>query len=49
MRFACRDAGTVAACTRPAVGSASCTVPQPWHSGQRPTHFAVRQPHSAQR
>jgi hypothetical protein len=27
----------------------SATVPQAWHSPQRPDHFVVRQPHSAQR
>lgn len=28
---------------------ASTTVPQDWHSPQRPTHLAVVQPHSVQR
>lgn len=27
----------------------SSTVPQAWHSPQRPTHFTVLHPHSAQR
>ena len=27
----------------------SSTVPQAWHSPQRPDHLVVRQPHSAQR
>lgn len=27
----------------------SSTVPQAWHSGQRPSHFAVCQPHSVHR
>ncbi|WP_240339358.1 hypothetical protein, partial [Marinobacter sp. BW6] len=27
----------------------SSTVPHAWHSPQRPTHFTVLQPHSAQR
>ena len=29
--------------------AASATEPQAWHSPQRPTHFAVSQPHSEQR
>jgi hypothetical protein len=27
----------------------SCSVPQAWHSGHRPTHFAEAKPHSVQR
>ena len=27
----------------------STTVPQAWHSPQRPTHFMASQPHSLQR
>ena len=34
---------------RPAGPAVSSTVPQAWHSPQRPDHFVVRQPHSAQR
>src|SRR5690606_14236230 len=33
----------------PATAFASTTVPQAWHSPQRPTHLAVVQPHSVQR
>ena len=33
----------------PAAGADfSTTVPQAWHSPQRPTHFTVSQPHSLQ-
>ena len=46
--------GTAGALTGPAtvrpVGAAvSATLPQAWHSPQRPTHLAVSQPHSEQR
>jgi len=34
---------------RPTAAAASATLPQAWHSPQRPTHFAVSHPHSAQR
>ena len=47
--------GVAAWVTRPAtsdsfLGAAiSSTLPQAWHSPQRPTHFCEVQPHSAQR
>ncbi|GAB3558007.1 hypothetical protein GCM10027344_06360 [Spelaeicoccus albus] len=34
---------------RVAAPPTSSTVPHAWHSPQRPAHFAVVQPHSAQR
>jgi hypothetical protein len=37
------------AAVRPTAAAASATLPQAWHSPQRPTHFAVSHPHSAQR
>ena len=37
------------AAVRPCGCPASATLPQAWHSPQRPTHLAVSQPHSAQR
>ena len=36
------------ACTRLFGAAFSTTVPQAWHSPQRPTHFIVSQPHSLQ-
>jgi hypothetical protein len=36
------------ACTRLLGAARSTTVPHAWHSPQRPTHFAVSQPHSPQ-
>ncbi len=40
---------TGAACVRPVrAGAATSTVPQAWHSPQRPTHLLVVQPQSAQ-
>jgi hypothetical protein len=33
----------------PSFSAADTTVPHDWHSVQRPTHFAVCQPHSVQR
>ena len=48
MRWA--GVATGAAVVRAAVGApVSATVPQAWHSPQRPTHFAVVHPHSPQR
>src|SRR5690625_1646932 len=41
--------GRAAAAVRTVVAPASATVPQAWHSPQRPTHLAVVQPHSEQR
>ena len=47
--------GSAGADTGPALTRAICgapsssTVPQAWHSPQRPTHFIELQPHSAQR
>jgi hypothetical protein len=38
-----------AAVVRATAAPTSSTVPQDWHSPQRPTHFTVVQPHSAQR
>ena len=38
-----------AAVVRTAGAPYSSTVPQAWHSGQRPSHLAVVQPHSVQR
>ncbi|GAB3195447.1 hypothetical protein GCM10027062_02430 [Nocardioides hungaricus] len=41
---------TGAAGVRPdGAAAASATEPQAWHSPQRPTHFAVSQPHSEHR
>ena len=37
------------AVVRTAGADTSATVPQAWHSPQRPTHFVVAHPHSAQR
>ena len=36
------------ACTRLRGAARSTTVPQAWHSPQRPTHLTVSQPHSLQ-
>jgi hypothetical protein len=41
-----RTPGPIRARAGPAVSS---TVPHAWHPPQRPDHFVVRQPHSAQR
>ncbi|GAA0324338.1 hypothetical protein GCM10010302_74350 [Streptomyces polychromogenes] len=47
--------GSAAEVTRPAAvvrtagAPISSTVPHAWHSGQRPSHFTVVQPHSVQR
>ena len=40
---------TPADVVRPRAAPASPTVPQAWHSPQRPTHLAAVQPHSVQR
>ena len=40
---------TGAAAVRSVGAAVSATEPQDWHSPQRPTHFAVSQPHSEQR
>jgi hypothetical protein len=48
----CAGAVTGPAAVRPGLAAAdraSSTVPQDWHSPQRPTHLPVSQPHSAQR
>ncbi len=37
------------AAVRPWTAAASATLPQAWHSPQRPTHLPVSQPHSEQR
>ena len=37
------------AAVRPWAAAASATLPQAWHSPQRPTHLPVSQPHSEQR
>ncbi len=44
------SAGTVTgpACTLLLGADFSTTVPQAWHSPQRPTHFTASQPHSLQ-
>ncbi len=46
-----RTAGVLTGPTavRPLGAAASATLPQAWHSPQRPTHLAVVQPHSEQR
>lgn len=56
LRLSTWPMGTAAVETRPAavVRTAgappnSSTVPHAWHSGQRPSHLAVVQPHSVQR
>ncbi len=49
MGRAARSASTLVVVTRfsmPLFCPASTTVPHCWHSPQRPTHFAVCQPHS---
>jgi hypothetical protein len=43
---AARDAGTFAAATAATGRPRSITLPQTWHSGQRPYHLAPVHPHS---
>ena len=44
-----RVGSTGVAAARVVGAATSATEPQAWHSPQRPTHFAVSQPHSMQR
>src|SRR4051812_42412398 len=45
---AARPSGTTPARTAATGTPRSTTVPQAWHSAQRPTHFTLVQPHSVQ-